>query len=79
VQVAFDAAQRGGRIVDHIGAGLFQLNDPPLALGRSQQRAGQPHVSAAQNQHQPPEGIQRDHPTGRQQQIRTEGVHRLAK
>ena len=44
VQVAFDPAQRGGRVVDHLGAGGFEFTQPLVAAGLPEQGADQQPV-----------------------------------
>jgi len=48
VQVTLNTAQGADRIVDDNRASLLQQDDPPLALGRAEQGAGQPCVGAAE-------------------------------
>jgi hypothetical protein len=79
VQVAFHATQGGCGIVDGIGASPFQLHHATLAVGRTQQRIGQPHVAATETPHHPTQQVQRDDTADRQQQVATQRVNGLAK
>ena len=67
MQVTFDPAQRGGRVVDHLGAGGFEFAQPLIAFGLPEQAADQQPVQRGKPAYRPGRDQQDDDP-GRHEQ-----------